>query len=980
MGGISDGLSGDSQSTPVPTRLPHTHIPARRPPLDLWPFIAALLALIPLLTITRGGFPLTADGQVHLLRTLEVSRLLRAGVLYPRWAPDFYLGYGYPFFNFYAPGAHVLAALLGLAGLGVTGGVLATQVLALLLYPVGAFLAARALFSAGAPGRSAALAALVSAALYLYAPFRFRELFIQGNLSQLVALGWLPWCAWLLTVAARRASWAWAATAGAALAALVYAHHPSAFLAFPFLAAYATSLAIIFRSGTGPHALRRHVLPVFAAFLAGAALSAPFWLPAIAEMRDVNMRALGAGMFDARLNLVPLGELLSPAVILDDAALNPTPPNSLGLAQIMLAAAGIGAGLLMMFARRFQDAGDHGEHRQVPEIPASLRVHPRPTSRLGAALLVVGAFLAICLALMLPSTAAVWEALPLARFIAFPWRLLGPALLWAALLGGAVLLLLPGRWQVVACVAAMCLIPLSVAPYLFPRPFAPATEPSVGHTPAPASAGASVARYEVSGGAKGTASANEYLPRWVEDPKPPTRFVASLLSGEEPDRLNRETLPPGSSVEWTRSSPLEDAYRITLPQETAVSIGRFFFPGWRAWVNGGPVSIRPAPPYGLMEVVVPAGNHELIISFGDTAPRTAGWWLALGGLAGAAWMLRRGWRERNEAAPPREAQAMGGSGGRAMLAVAATIVLLGGVKACLVEPHTRWFRRLSPVEAPATMQHPLHTRFANGMELIGYDQLTETVRQGGELAVRLYWRAVTAQKVAVHPFVHLDAPAGDTTWANETKVHSGDKPVTGWPGDFYVIDEYRIAIPSDTPPILATLRAGLIDEQGELVPLESGADVATLGPVRVTEQRPRSIAALPGHEQPYRLGTDIELVGYSVDAGQDPSELIVTLYWRADKPIAADYTVFLHVPDPSRQVIAQADTPPMAGRYATSAWAPGQVIEDTHRVLLPGGVSPASLRVAVGLYNPADGSRLPVLDARGARQAEDQVLLSVSSR
>ena len=124
------------------------------------------MALIPILAIARPGIPHTADGYVHILRTLEVSHLLREGVLYPRWAPDFYLGYGYPFFNFYAPGAHLLAALAALTGLGVLRGVVAVQVIALLLYPTGAYLAARSLFShrcrrpmgaAGRPGERRAL-------------------------------------------------------------------------------------------------------------------------------------------------------------------------------------------------------------------------------------------------------------------------------------------------------------------------------------------------------------------------------------------------------------------------------------------------------------------------------------------------------------------------------------------------------------------------------------------------------------------------------------------------------------------------------------------------------------------------------------------------------------------------------------------------------------------------------------------------------
>ena len=213
--------------------------------IDPWLIAAAALALIPILAIARPGIPHTADGYVHILRTLEVSQLLRDGVLYPRWAPDFYLGYGYPFFNFYAPGAHLLAALAALTGLGVLRGVVAVQVIALLLYPTGAYLAARSLFTTDAAGRWARPAALVSAALYLYAPLRFRELFTQGNLSQLLALALLPWCAWLLLEAIRRVDLRWSVAAGVALAGLVYAHHPSAFLGFPFLAIYAGAVAII---------------------------------------------------------------------------------------------------------------------------------------------------------------------------------------------------------------------------------------------------------------------------------------------------------------------------------------------------------------------------------------------------------------------------------------------------------------------------------------------------------------------------------------------------------------------------------------------------------------------------------------------------------------------------------------------------------------------------------------------------------------
>jgi hypothetical protein len=48
------------------------------------------------------------------------------------------------------------------------------------------------------------------------------------------------------------------------------------------------------------------------------------------------------------------------------------------------------------------------------------------------------------------------------------------------------------------------------------------------------------------------------------------------------------------------------------------------FPGWRATVDGQRVQHRAEPPYGLIAVDVPAGQHEVAIRHGATPVRTAG--------------------------------------------------------------------------------------------------------------------------------------------------------------------------------------------------------------------------------------------------------------------------------------------------------------------------------------------------------------------
>ncbi len=254
----------------------------------------------------------------------------------------------------------------------------------------------------------------------------------------------------------------------------------------------------------------------------------------------------------------------------------------------------------------------------------------------GQVLLTVALLLLLSLTLILPLTAAIWERVPLARFIAFPWRLLGPALLWSALLGGAALFLVPFRLRIPATLALLVLIPLSLAPYLFPRPFAPTTEPTLGD----------IARYELAGGARATASANEYLPRWVSNAAPPVGLAEALQDDRPIDRLDRDALLPGTQAIQVAAGPLEDTYRLDMPSAASVRIRRFFFPGWRAWVDGRPATITPAAPFGFIEVSVPAGAHELRVRYGATTAGVVGGLLALLGLIGAAGMIWAGRRSQ----------------------------------------------------------------------------------------------------------------------------------------------------------------------------------------------------------------------------------------------------------------------------------------------------------------------------------------------
>jgi hypothetical protein len=921
------------------TSAPTTH--HRR--VDPWLLPAALLSLIPILSLLRPGIAGTADGIVHLLRTLQVVELFKSGALYPQWAPDFYFGYGYPFFLFYTPGVHIATALFAQLGLGVPNALVATQILSLLLYGVGGYLAAEAMYGGLGRQRVAAMAALAAAALYVYTPLRMRELFSQGNLSQLAALGLLPWCLWALLRATARPSLRWAALAGLLLAALLYAHHPSAFLAYPLL--FVLGLAVV---AMRARARRTALGALVASFALALMLSAPFWLPWLLESGYGSLQRMETG-FNAAANLVPPDQLFSPSLVLDASSINSPRPLTIGLAQAILAGIGIVACILLLRSAR------HGSAR-----------------REAALLLVTGALLLACLLLMLPLAASLWTNLPLAKFIAFPWRLLGPAGLLAALLGAAPLLLLPERPAFAGLLAVLLIAPLSVAPYLFPSPSLWRLIGSYGLTLA------DIGRYEVSGGSRGTASANEYLPRWVTDADPPLDLLEAYEAGKLPERLDVAALPQGSSFETHKSGALETVHRLTLPQPATLTIRRFYYPGWRAFLDGQPATIRPSSPYGLMEVDMPAGDHELRVVWGQTPPRRIGFILGGIGLVGTFALLVLG--DRKGRAPDTSSKLVKSEPSRDYfwLGAAGFIVLLIVGKALWIEPDTSWFRLTSPPDAPAGMTQRLNVRYDNGVELLGYDLPEDDVRQGGELRLRLFWRAARPLSEDVRSFAHLDAPVTGITWANQTKDQPGEMPSLHWPPGFYVVDDFRLLVPPDAPPVSADLTVGLLTRDAQPIPLPGGRTKIALGPVAIHGAQPPFKRPPAPHEM-YRLGKAIRLVGYEAEvvSGATP-EVALTLYWQAEEPLATDYTVFAQVFDGQDKMVGQLDGPACGGSCPSSRWMPGGVIEDRRRIPLREGTHPEGLRVEVGLYDPASGERLPVVDGRGAETGSRAVEIKVA--
>ncbi|MBK9052010.1 MAG: hypothetical protein IPL78_14205 [Chloroflexi bacterium] len=330
-------------------------------------------------------------------------------------------------------------------------------------------------------------------------------------------------------------------------------------------------------------------------------LSAYFLLPAVLETTHVQIQQLTAPAdLDFRNNFLGLNELLARPRPFDARLVFMPIPPSLNL--ITLSLAGITSLLLLLGG-----------------VATDLTGFQKPVrSRLlgsGYGLFLL-AFVLLCF-FTLPISRPLWEIIPQAHIMQFPWRLVGPASLLLALLVAPLPTLLrrwlrpvqPRLWLIGLLVVAIYLFAL---PWTFAAANTPPTSPTVRDLPG----------YEATSGQLGTTSTGEFLPRTVQSLPPTDSLQAAYDTNPIINRLG--PLPDGVTLLEQTASVMDAAATVTATQATTLTFNFFHFPGWQASLDGQPTPITPSTPHGLITISLPPGQHTVAVHFGSTPIRTTG--------------------------------------------------------------------------------------------------------------------------------------------------------------------------------------------------------------------------------------------------------------------------------------------------------------------------------------------------------------------
>ena len=537
---------------------------------------------------TRGG----GDSPFLLQRLQQLEGALRDGHFPVRWMPDANYGYGYPFYNYYAPLSIYIAALFRFLGFPIVRSIELAQLAGFLAAAWGMFLLARRWLGSDWAG-------FLASAAYTVAPFHMVNIYVRGDsLAEFWAMAWYPW----IFLAADRlfdkngAGFPYGAVAGLALAyaALILSHNISALIFSPFLLFFIL-LRWVFSDGIYQRdrkvpTVRKHgnwVAPILVALLLALSLSAWFFLPALLEQDLAQLDPVTEGYFHYSNHF--RGANLLQTTFLFDYDVGGGNAFRMGLVQALVTL--VGALSLLFFTFR----------RQTVAV-------------------VVTTFLLLSLLIatfmITRYSRFMWDNLPLLSFTQFPWRFLSLQAFFAALATGALGLLPLRRFWVsltAVLLIAAGLLGLQTDHLLL-------TDEDITRE--------RLASYEWFTGNIGSTVSAEYLPATVQ----PRAYSSSWINTGE--RATVRAL----SGELLQTQLLEErATRQTWMVSTSEAGATLMFPtmlwpGWIAKVDGASARIQPVPGSGLITFDVPPGEHLVTLRLTRTPLRLAAELLSLAAL------------------------------------------------------------------------------------------------------------------------------------------------------------------------------------------------------------------------------------------------------------------------------------------------------------------------------------------------------------
>lgn len=365
-------------------------------------FFLIALSILPLFDLFHLGLPLTHDGQDHVARIANFYKNLQEGVIVPRWAANLNWGYGHPILMFLYPIPSYAASLFHFFGFSLVDSVKIVFGLAFILSGLTMYLWTKSFLNQRA--------GFIAALLYMFAPYRFIDLYVRGAIGEHAAFIFPPLIFYFLLKSAKRRSYWYIVGGGLSLAGLILSHNAISLMFLPLIGLYILYLY------SQAKERKEFIISAIGIVLLGFSLAAFFWMPALLEGRYTLRDKVIAGEYATRF--IPFSNFFR-----DPPGYDGNIPFSMQVGIIQW---------VIIFL-------------SLPYTYILYKRKNRFWMMSGAMFLVFS----ISLFLITESSRGIWEKISILQNFQFPWRFLSVVVFVSAILGGIVAFQLSKRFTTI---------------------------------------------------------------------------------------------------------------------------------------------------------------------------------------------------------------------------------------------------------------------------------------------------------------------------------------------------------------------------------------------------------------------------------------------------------------------------------------------------------------------------------------------------
>lgn len=375
-------------------------------------FSLLFVACIPLFPFFHAGLPITHDGRDHVARIANFYQSLSEGNIIPRWAGSLNWGYGYPILMFLYPLPSYMVSSLHFIGFSFIDSTRLIFVLGFLASGFTMYLWVSNFLGRG-PG-------IFAAFLYMFAPYRFVDLYVRGSLGEHVAFVFLPIVLYFILKLSKNNNFYSLIFGSFFFALFILSHNAINIMFIPFIIAYMVFLFFITKH-------KKKLITSYILFFGlGLGISAFFWVPAYFEGKYTHRDILTVGRYAESFS--SFFRFIS------------SPWSFEGTGKVSVEVGKMQ--WIVMFG----------------SLPITFFLFIRKKRSFGILLILLISTFWFSLFLMTSSSSFIWEKITILQKFQFPWRLLSLTIFSASVCGAFVVASLPNKMKFSAVVIGIFLL------------------------------------------------------------------------------------------------------------------------------------------------------------------------------------------------------------------------------------------------------------------------------------------------------------------------------------------------------------------------------------------------------------------------------------------------------------------------------------------------------------------------------------------